>query len=281
MTNPQSELTRTILEALKTNTFPWREAWFANNTGMPTNIIGRKYAGGNVMTLACHAANKKIKSRWWATRKMWEKIGGRVSGNPFDAAKVAFVKLSEKQGGLAVFARSYDVFNIEHVEARTPEVEKKLERFRHQIVWQGDFLKAELLFTRHRLVFRESDRAAYISETDDIEMPHKRRFRSPAHYYETGFHELFHWSMGKKRLNKPRDTEREVAKHELAAEFCACFLAAELGLKFDTDVLDETKAYMQRWIKHIEADSRLVWSAARLASNATTYLLTQRGTSES
>jgi antirestriction protein ArdC len=277
MTNPQTELAKTILDALKGETFPWRQAWFANNAGMPSNIIGRKYTGGNVMTLTCHAAHKGIKSRWWATRKMWEKIGGRVSGNPFDAAKVAFVKLSDKLEGLQVFARSYDVFNIEHVESRTPEVEKKLEKFRHQTVWQGDFLKAELLFTRHRLVFRDSERAAFISETDDIEMPNKRRFRTPAHYYETAFHEMFHWSMGQKRLNKKRDTDREVAKHELAAEFCACFLAAEMGLKFDTDVLDETKAYIQRWVKHCEADSRFVWSAARLASNATDYLLTNGG----
>jgi antirestriction protein ArdC len=274
MNTPQAELTKTMLDAIKGNTFPWRQAWFENNTGMPSNIAGRKYSGGNVMTLACHAANKGIKSRWWATRPQWDKLGGRVTGNPFDAANVAFVKLSEKQGGLAVFARTYKVFNIEHVEARTPDAEKRLEKFRHQTAWQGDFLKAELLFTRHAIVFTESDRAAYVEQTDNIEMPHKRRFRSPAHYYETGFHELFHWAMGKKRLNKKRDTDREVAKHELAAEFCACFLAAELGLKFDTDVLDETKAYMQRWVKHIEADSRLVWSAARLASTATTFLLT-------
>lgn len=277
MTNPQAELTKTILDAIKSDTFPWREAWFANNAGMPKNISGRQYSGGNVMTLVCHSAHRKVKSRWWATRKQWEKIGGRVTGNPFDGAKVAFVKLTEKQAGLAVFARSYDVFNIEHVEAKVLEKAKRLDEFRHQTKWQGDFLKAELLFTRHRLVFRESETPAYISADDIIEMPHKRRFRSAAHYYETALHEVFHWSMGKKRLNKPRDTDREIAKHELAAEFCACFLAAEMGLKFDTDVLDETKAYIQRWITHCEADSRFVWSAARLASTATHYLQTTIG----
>lgn len=277
MTNPQADLTKVILDAIKANTYPWREAWFTNNAGMPCNISGRNYSGGNVMMLACHAAHRKVASRWWATRRQWDKIGGRITGNPFDAAKVAFVKVSESKGVTSIFARSFDVYNIEHVEARTDADVARLDKYRHQQKWAGDFKQAEELFTKLGVEFKDSDKALYTSETDTIELPAKRRFRSVAHYYETAFHELFHWSQAKKRLNKRRDTDREVAKHELAAEFCACFLAAEMGLKFDTDVLDETKAYIQRWVKHCEADSRFVWSAARLASNATNYLLTNGG----
>jgi hypothetical protein len=61
-------------------------------------------------------------------------------------------------------------------------------------------------------------------------------FKSAAHFYGVAFHEMGHWTGGKKRLDRDlrsRFGERAYAAEELIAELCAAFLCAEFSLDGD------------------------------------------------
>src|SRR5262245_44595685 len=83
----RERITSQILEALKDETKlpPWRKPWSCSdaNTGFPSNVVSqRRYSGVNPMLLQIAACRHDLQSKWWATFRQWEALGGRVKRRP-------------------------------------------------------------------------------------------------------------------------------------------------------------------------------------------------------
>ena len=121
------------------------------------------------------------------------------------------------------------------------------------------------------------DRAFYQPSTDSIHMPAVSSFEGAEEYHSTLFHELSHSTGHESRLNR-HGMETGIAafgsavysKEELAAEFGSAFLCARAGIQ---STLDNSAAYIDGWRKALNADNRLVITAASQGQKASDYIL--------
>lgn len=119
---------------------------------------------------------------------------------------------------------------------------------------------------------------AYYSPVDDrISIPGKAAFERPSAYYATLFHELGHSTGHPSRCGRPgimifdHFGSDRYGREELVAEFTSCFLAAEAGIA--PLEIENSAAYLRSWRKTIQADPRLVLTAAGQAQRAADYVL--------
>ena len=121
------------------------------------------------------------------------------------------------------------------------------------------------------------DRAYYVPTMDSIHMPAVNDFHGAGEYHATLFHELSH-STGHATLLNRHGLETGIApfgsavysKEELAAEFGAAFLCATAGID---NTLDNSASYINGWSKALQADKRLVITAASQGQKAADYII--------
>lgn len=84
--NIRHEVTQKLIAALENNIIPWRRPWQINpNVGRPANVVSRKpYRGVNVLLLQLHALQYGFQSKWYATFKQWNALGGTIRKRPTD-----------------------------------------------------------------------------------------------------------------------------------------------------------------------------------------------------
>jgi antirestriction protein ArdC len=105
-------------------------------------------------------------------------------------------------------------------------------------------------------------------------MPFIDAFKDSESYYATLTHETTHWTKHEKRLN--RDFGRVVwgdegyAKEELVAEIGSAFLCADLGIT--PEIREDHAAYIERWLKALKNDKKLIFTAAAHATRAVEFL---------
>ena len=107
-------------------------------------------------------------------------------------------------------------------------------------------------------------------------MPEFADFHTSDDYYSTLAHELCHASGHVDRLARPTliSTKREdYGREELVAELGAAFISATIGIKLHDR--EDHAAYLASWLQALRNDKRCIFTAARLAQDASDWLLSR------
>ena len=116
--------------------------------------------------------------------------------------------------------------------------------------------------------------------TDIIGMPERERFDAEDNYHATLFHELVHSTGHEKRLKRASIMERNgygsdpYGKEELIAEMGSAFLCGHAGIVDRT--INSSAAYLEGWLKQLQADKTLIVHAAAQAQKAADFILGQQ-----
>lgn len=289
-TEIREQITLNLVQSLENDALPvWRQPWQADpHAGFPCNAASRRpYSGVNPLVLQAAATRQGYMSRYWATYRQWEALGGRVRSRPAHVpagrwgTAVCFckpVRTAADAGGeddtadAVLVLRQFHVFNLDQVDgpfdhlragqATLPsaEVQQRCERAEAVIAATG----ADVRYG--------ADRAAYYAAGDYILLPSRSQFHQPE-YYETVFHELCHWAEHQARLNwDRRRPENTYAMGELIAELGGCYLAGELGLPVAATLVNHA-AYLRHWLAAMRGDNRYIFRAAAQATRVVDYLL--------
>ena len=273
-------ITNRIIEAIEAGAGEFVMPWHRRgDIGRPTNAATQKrYQGTNVIALWAEASLSGFGSGTWATYRQWEGLGAQVRRGERSATIVFYKSLagSEDEGeprGQRMFARASRVFNGGQVEGwEAPEI------LRPNL---AEVLPAaEMFVARTGAEVRHGhDHACYRPTEDRIEVPDRDRFLgSPTStpteaYYAVLLHELTHWTGAPHRLSRKfgkRFGDQTYAVEELVAELGAAFLCADIGIA--NAPRPDHAAYLAGWLSVLGSDPKALFMAARLASEAATFL---------
>lgn len=112
--------------------------------------------------------------------------------------------------------------------------------------------------------------AVYLPGYDTIRIPRIQQFDDSDEYYRTLFHELVHWTGHESRLardEKKYQAKEAYGREELIAEMGASYLCHYFGIK----VTENSVAYIDGWLKKIDADPNLLVSAGQQAEKVLRY----------
>jgi antirestriction protein ArdC len=284
----RQNITDQIIQALQSNALPpWRKPWSGTeNTGHPCNVVSRKkYSGVNPIALNIAATRHELTSKWWATYRQWEAIGGQVKRRPTDVppgkwgTQIVFCKPVKKsklgEDGETTedkfwILRMFTVFNLDQVDGPFDHLRaSNVPLQAHEVQQRYEYADAVIEATGADI--RYGGNEAFYHRIDDyIQLPNRDQFVAPE-YYETVFHELTHWTEHSTRLNWDRANEG-YALGELIAELGSCYLAGGLGLPIGENLANHT-AYLKHWLSGMHSDSRFIFKAAAQASRAVDFLL--------
>lgn len=268
-------VTDQIIDSLENGTVPWAKPWTG---GLPMNLITKKpYRGINVFLTSLQS----FSSPYWLTFKQAKSLKGTIKKGAKSTA-IVFWNFTEKEDENGIkksvgFLIYYNIFNVEQTEGITDYV-NELPEF-------VDLIDCEKI-TDNMPDAPEINfggrKATYNIETDEIKLPNKNTFHSPAEFYAVKYHELIHSTGAEKRLNRPELVETKgmflggdnYSNEELTAEIGASFLTAITGI--GDKVIDNQSAYIAGWLKQLRNDKRLVLSAAGKAQKAVDYILDRK-----
>ncbi len=271
-------ITDRILAALEQGTIPWRKPWKCG--GAPRNLItGKPYRGLNILLTAMQG----YASPYWMTYKQATERGAQVRSGE-KGTPVIFWNWQKRQVQNAdgdmeeqetPFLRYYTVFNISQIDGLT------IARS------EGDtfapILSCEEVIDRMPsppVIVHGFSQACYSWAKDQVRMPPRASFQTEAGYYATLFHEMVHSTGHPSRLRRKGIEERhafgspEYSKEELIAECGASFLCGYTGIENET--IENQAAYIEHWRKQLEADKKLVITAAAQAQKAVDFILDRR-----
>lgn len=275
----QQVVTDRIIAALEGGIIPWKKGWSAY--GMPRNYAtGKAYQGINAFLLGFSPVGDYP---LYLTFKQALELGGCVRKGEkgeqviFYSNVEAKEKATGEKGNDYFLMKTFTVFNISQIDGIEFELPEKIDRtFTPNEA-------AEALAGRYMgqkgaptLGFGGS-RAYYAPESDHIQMPPRKTFRSEQAYYRTLFHELGHSTGAANRLNRPDlvnsggKGSASYAREELTAEMTTAFLNAEIGYAPEEEG-DQHASYIQNWLMALKGDKNLVFKAASLAQKAS-YLI--------
>jgi len=252
-----------IVKRLQEGDIPWKQPW---HTSPAINYTNRKeYKGINRLLLSGgEYITFKQATALKGTIKKGSKTKMVVFYSPFEK-EVDGKK--EKQ----FILRYYNVYHIDDIEG----LESKLEVKEHNTIIEAENVLQS--FTDKPQIEFSGDKAFYNSTTDCIRVPQLNKFENPELYYSTLFHELAHSTGHSSRLNRKTITEcdgfggQQYSKEELIAEIGAAMLCGAVGIENMT--IENQTAYIQNWIKALQADKRLIIHAAGAAQKAADYIL--------
>jgi antirestriction protein ArdC len=281
-----------MVEALDKGFPPWRNPWsISPNTGIPCSVASRKnYTGINPLILMLSSMTSDYDSKYWGTVNAWEKLGARIKEGEKETQVTLFRFINKQVKGKVVnnkkgqpekvpLMRYFPLYNVAQVEGKTEESDDKLDKFRvvfAELNNEPDFNPAEEFVSSIALnLNHRGSKAMYRPSSDSITMPPKRSFESMADYYETLFHEMIHWSVGRVEGVSAaiKKTNRPYAFEELVAEIGACFLTMEIGVPMGESMMEKSQSYVKAWLGSMENDSKYIFDAASYASKLTDYLM--------
>jgi antirestriction protein ArdC len=131
--------------------------------------------------------------------------------------------------------------------------------------------RADRFFAATSAEIRHGGTRAYYAEGPDyVQMPPFETFRDAESHAATLAHELTHWTKHEKRLardmGRVRWGDEGYAKEELVAELGSAFLCADLEIT--PEVREDHAAYIGHWLKALQDDKRLIFTAAAHAQRA-------------
>ena len=287
--DPYQIVTDCILGHLERGVVPWHYPW-NRASGCPRNFqTGRAYQGVNVLLLSL----QRRPSRWWLTFRQTRERGGSVRKGEHGAIVIKWgtQKRSLKNGDgseenkTVYFLKAYHVFNAVQIEGVEFPPETDIVHIdESQRIARADEIVAKMPDPPaiHEGRFTQ---AFYRYATDTIDMPPFARFRSPADFHLSRFHELVHSTGHEKRVGRKGITEgdgfrgKKYSFEELIAEMGAAFLGAEAGI--DCDGQSQSSAYIKSWLDVLKAPDHRRWivQAANQAAKAVDFILA-RGNDE-
>ena len=286
MTSPDvyTRITDKIIADLEKGELTWRKPWnsdhLAQNVQRPLRFNDIPYTGINTIVLWATAAERGYALPHWMTFQQALNFKASVrkgeKGSQIIYADNVLKEQENKEGESEFvkipFLKSYTVFNAGQIEGLPKHFYEIAEREPVNSPERIDEL--EKFFSQTKADIRTGSKAAYYSTDDYVEMPPIESFETAKDYYAALAHEMTHWTKPSIRLN--RDFGRKqwgdegYAKEELVAELGACFLAADLG--FEPMPEENHSAYIQSWLKALQDEKKLIFSAASYAQKATEYL---------
>jgi antirestriction protein ArdC len=283
------KVTGQIIHTIETgNEGAWTKPWQSVIAGGGLGInaqTGQAYKGMNQLVLMVETAANGYRLNVWATYKQFQALGGQVRKGEAGTLLVKWGKTyrcdscqfkgrvpCQRAGhtsSVSMWASPFYVFNVEQqdgFEVELPELGDEPTRLAN--------VEAFITGTGARIIHSAGDSAFYSRTTDDITLPLREQFDTPAGYYGTALHELTHWAGGSQRLDRAKGArfgDDTYAAEELVAELGGAFLAATFGVEVEPHI--EHAAYLGSWLKVLKADSRALYRAAKAAQDAVEYLV--------
>ena len=281
-----TQVTNNIIAAIEAGAGDWQMPWHRSGEGLnrPVNIdTNNAYRGINVVSLWAAAQGRGFSTGTWGTYRQWQNNGAQVRKGE-KASLVVFYRefevedwndeTGETERGKRLMARASWVFNADQVDGYAapslPEPKDPVQVLE----------KAERFIAGTGAVVRHGGSRAFYRPSDDIiQIPERERFlgsetsSATESYYATLLHELTHWTGRDRRCDRQfgkRFGDDAYAMEELVAELGAAFLCADLGVT-PTPRPDHA-AYIDNWLKVLQADKKAIFTAASQAAKATDYL---------
>lgn len=271
-------VTERILKELEKGLIPWRKPWIniRLQTGAYNRITRKPYSLMNQMLLGLEGE--------YATYKQWNALGGTLKENARSEI-VVFWKMQviqeEKENGeieekQIPFLRYYRVFHISQIDGIEPLPKPEIPQV--EGIKAGDQLIEEYA-SREKIQIKEtiSNEAFYNPRKDMIVIPQKGQFQKINEFYSTIFHEMVHSTGHSTRLN--RDSMGKASfgtnlysREELVAETGSAMLMNIIGIE-TPGTFNNSAAYIQSWITHLQQDEKLIVTASSKAEKAVRYIL--------
>ncbi|CAG5011189.1 DNA primase TraC [Dyadobacter sp. CECT 9275] len=288
-TQPQTDIysrvTNKILADLEKGNLTWRQPWssgyLSTNVTLPLRWNDQPYSGINTILLWAAACEKNYTlSHWMTFKQALELKGSVIKGEKGTQIVYAdhMIKEEESQDGQSEtrkipFLKTYTVFNVSQIKDLPAHYYNIPERKELNLAQRNQEL--ETFFANTKADIYTGTNASYNQTTDRIQMPPFESFESAEGFYSTLGHEICHWTKHPTRLD--RDFGRKhfgdqgYAKEELVAEIGSCYLSAILGI--EPIPQEQHAAYIQHWLKALQDDKRLIFSAASHAQKAAEFVL--------
>ena len=281
------EITDQMIAMIEAGTRPWSKSWNgAASPTLPLRSTGVPYRGINVLTLWATAMTRGYAAPHWLTFKQALALGGAVRKGERGSTVVYAntIEVDGDNGGKSsaddkrhmAFLKRYTVFNAEQIdgiEASYPTPAPIIT------ATNPDRRDAELdaLFARVPVALKHAGSQPYYQpSSDQIVMPDFADFHTSDDYYSTLAHEMTHATGHVDRLARPTliSLKREdYAREELVAELGAAFVSAAIGIKLHDR--EDHAAYLANWLQALRSDKRAIFTAARLAQEASDWLLSR------
>lgn len=262
--------TAAIITQMEQGAGSWEMPW-TTTRGFPTNAAtGKRYRGGNVLTLWAAALQGAHGSGEWATYRQWSSIGAQVRRGESGTKILFWTEITDPddETDRRLVARHFTVFNTAQVEGHQHPVGSLSEDERLQ--GADRFFSSLGAMVEHR----PASMAHYRSDRDLIVLPPFADFRDAGAYYATSAHEHAHWTGHRDRLDRElgnRFGSDAYAMEELVAELSAAFTCA--ALEIAPEPRPDHSAYLQHWLSVLRSDPKALHHVAGRAQAATDYLL--------
>jgi len=279
------DVTRNIIAEMEAGILPWEKPWGEEGTVEPARnaVTGRHYSGVNTLLLWQAVSEKSFSCNRWVTFNQANRFAGGVRrgarstriyfAKPYvpreERDRVAAGTVPADAAETRFHLRFYAVFNLD--QTRKPPA--RLMQPSGERGLDGRLQAVQDLAERNKAVIQNHGEDAYYNHAGDfIVMPPLTRFRRSDDYCATLLHELTHWTGHAERLHRKFGGEisgESYVMEELVAELGAAYLSANFGIQPRARHSD----YIGYWLASLRDDSRALFRAARLASQASDYLL--------
>lgn len=285
-----TKVTERIISLLEKGVIPWRKTW--STYGLARNYAtGHVYTGINMILMnntehpipyfmtfnQVKTRNGKIKKGAKAEFVVYFNVVFKNEQNQtIEREEAEKLQKQGKEVKVQRYLKYFNVFNtadIEGIEFEFPEIKfqpnEKIEKCESII---------QNMPNCPDVIQQDVNRAYYDPTHDIVNLPAIEQFESAEHFYTTFFHELAHATGHESRLARPAITNpnefgsKAYSEEELTAEIAAAFLCAQVGIDYD-DIMENTAAYLQGWLKILKKDKLFIFKAAAAAQKATDYIL--------
>ncbi|MGD0108045.1 MAG: zincin-like metallopeptidase domain-containing protein [Rhodopila sp.] len=280
-----SKITDRIITDLEQGVRPWMRPWSAEHAAgkitRPLRHNGIPYKGINVVMLWSASVVKGYSCPLWLTFKQALELGGNVRKGEHGELVVYANRITrtetDEKGAEQIreipFLKGYTVFNAEQCEGLPAQYSAKADA--PALLPAVRIERADRFFAATGVDIRHGGTRAYYAEGPDyVQMPPFETFRDAESHAATLAHELTHATKHEKRLardmGRVRWGDEGYAKEELVAELGSAFLCADLEIT--PEVREDHAAYIGHWLKALQDDKRLIFTAAAHAQRAADYL---------
>lgn len=300
----RKQIAESFVNVLEEQGLGWVKGWNTPALSSPYNgVTNYKYKGINRFGLALTAIangygdpryytfNQIVDEKYHPNEKWHLKKGSKASlvqyYFPYDEKEKKALTWEEYQAlkdntdsmrNIVLRSKYYYVYNASQIDGIQP-----LEKVINEEIDDNELLNKMASSLEINIHYDGMDRAFYSPSTDEIHLPSRNSFISNSSYIGVALHELSHATGHEKRLNRsitnPFGSE-EYAKEELIAEISAALLSSEFSDEIDFEKhheLDNSKAYVQNWMKAVKEDSNVLIEAIKKATEASDYILKQSG----
>ena len=289
-------VTDRLIELLENGVAPWKRNFKVNRITDPQNFVSKNtYKGINYFLLEGMQFYKGYSSNKWMTFNQAKANGGKVNKGEKGTPVTYFNFLMKDANGkktmdekqavekIPFFKHSY-VFNLDQIEGIDEDAEpiaspndEEIEPIEAaQNIIDNMPNKPSISIDNNKLSARGNP--CYSPSRDEVRMPEINSFKDAENYYAVFFHELIHSTGHKSRLDRKGVAtsssfgDEVYSKEELVAEMGAAFLCNESRID-NSEIMENSAAYLQSWIKVLKGDCKLAVQAASAAQKASNYIL--------